>query len=104
MNSFSIHSDIRKFINSLLKEERDKVDTAIEMLEIEEYKIEMPFSRKIEKDLYELRIKSSKNIRIFYTFYQNNIALLHIISKKTQKLSLKDIKTAKNRLKWLKHQ
>ncbi len=104
MNSFSIHKDIDKFINSLSKEERDKVDTAIEMLEIKEYRIEMPFSRKIENDLYELRIKSSKNIRIFYTFHQDNIALLHIIGKKSQKLSLKDINTARNRLKWLQCQ
>lgn len=104
MNSFSIHKDIDKFINSLSKEEKDKVDTAIEMLEIKEYRVEMPFSRKIENDLYELRIKSSKNIRIFDTFYQNSIALLHIVEKKTQKLSLKDIKTAQNRLKWLRNQ
>jgi phage-related protein len=101
MNSFSIHKDIDKFINSLPKEERDKVDTAIEMLEMKEYRIEMPFSRKIEDDLYELRIKSSKNIRIFYTFYQDSIVLLHIISKKSQKLPLKDINTARNRLKEL---
>ncbi|MBN2094215.1 MAG: type II toxin-antitoxin system RelE/ParE family toxin [Candidatus Zambryskibacteria bacterium] len=103
MNSFSIHKNIDKFIDSLSREERDKVDYAIEMLEIKEYKIEMPFSRKIEKDLYELRIKSSKNIRIFYTFHENKIALLHIIGKKSQKLVLKDLNTARNRLKWLKH-
>ena len=101
MNSFYAHSDIIKFLNSLSKEERDKVDWAIEMLEIKEYRIEMPFSRKIENGLYELRIKSSKNIRIFYTFHANKIALLHIIGKKTQKLALKDIKTARNRLRQL---
>lgn len=104
MNSFSIHKDIDKFINSLSKEERDKVEWAVKMLEIKEYRIEMPFSRKIENNLYELRIKSSKNIRIFYTFHQNNIALLHIIGKKSQKLALKDIDTARNRLKWLQNQ
>ena len=79
MNSYTIHTDIDKFINSLSKEERNKVEWAIKMLEIKEYRIEMPFSRKIENDLYELRIKSSKNIRIFYTFYQDSIVLLHII-------------------------
>lgn len=103
MNSYTIHTDIDKYLDSVSKEERDKVDRAIEMLEMKEYRIEMPFSRKIENDLYELRIKSSKNIRIFYTFHQNNIVLLHIIGKKTQKLTLKDINTARNRLKWLKH-
>lgn len=101
MNSFSIHKDIDKFINSLSKEERDKVEWAVKMLEIKEYRIEMPFSRKIENDIYELRIKSSKNIRIFYTFYQDIIVLLHIISKKSQKLPLKDLNTARNRPKEL---
>jgi mRNA-degrading endonuclease RelE of RelBE toxin-antitoxin system len=73
MNSFSIHKDIRKFIKSLPKEESSKVVWAIKMLEIKEYKIEMPFSRKIENDLYELRIKSFKNIRLFYDIprYEN---------------------------------
>lgn len=101
MNSFYAHSDIRRFIKSLPEEESSKVVWAIKMLEIKEYRIEMPFSRKIENDLYELRIKSSKNIRLFYTFHQNNIVLLHIISKKSQKLSLKDINTARNRLRQL---
>jgi len=101
MKSFTIHTDINKFLDSLQKEERSKVDRAVEMLEIKEYRIEMPFSRKIEKDLYELRIKSEHNIRIFYTFYQNSIYLLHIISKKSQKLSKKDIDTARDRLNTL---
>ena len=101
MNSYAFHIDIRKFIDSLLKEERNKVEWAVKMLEIKEYRIEMPFSRKIENDLYELRIKSSKNIRIFYTFYQDSIVLLHIISKKSQKLPLRDVNTARNRLKEL---
>jgi phage-related protein len=103
MNSYSIHSDIRKFINSLPEEDRIKVGKTIEILEKKEYSLEMPHSKKIENDLYELRIKSSKNIRIFYTFHQNNIALLHIINKQSQKLSAKDLNTARNRLKWLKH-
>jgi len=103
MNSFYAHPDIRKFIISLPETESSKVDTAIEILEIKEYRIEMPFSRKIENNLYELRIKSYKNIRIFYTFHQNNIVLLHIVSKKRDKIAKKDLDTARNRLKCLQH-
>jgi|SRR3989344_3832468 len=103
MNSYSIHSDIRKFINSFPEEDRIKVGKTIEILEKKEYSLEMPHCKKIENDLYELRIKSSKNIRIFYTFHQNNIALLHIIKKQSQKILTKDLNTARNRLKWLKH-
>lgn len=92
------HKDIQMFINSLEKMVRSKVLSEIETLSIEEYNLNMPFSKKIDKDLYELRIISLQNIRIFYTFYNENIYLLLAINKKTQKLDLNDLKTAKQRL------
>ncbi len=104
MNSYTIHTDIDKFVDSLSQGDRIKIGKTIEVLENKEYSLEMPYSKKIEKNLYELRIKGSKNIRIFYTFYKDNIYLLHIINKQSQKLAPKDIKTARNRLKALRSQ
>ncbi len=92
------HPDIKTFLNSLQNEVRVKVYGVIELLAIREYHLTLPFSKKIEKDIYELRISSLQNIRIFYTFHNNQIVLLHIVNKKTQKLSLHDLSTARRRL------
>ncbi|MCR4334239.1 MAG: type II toxin-antitoxin system RelE/ParE family toxin [Patescibacteria group bacterium] len=101
MKVFYFHPDIKLFFNSLEDMVSAKVSSTIKLLSIEEYHLSMPYSKKIEKNLYELRISSFQNIRIFYTFYEDQIVLLHAINKKTQKLKLKDLSTTRNRLKLL---
>ncbi len=78
-----------------------RVNKAIGVLRIKTYHLSMPLSKKIEKDLFELRILGIENIRIFYTFYDNKVVLLHAILKKTQRLTLRDLSTARMRLKIL---
>lgn len=95
------HPDIEYYLESLEKKTKDKVSRTIHLLSRMGYRLSMPFSKKIEKNLYELRILTPENIRVFYTFYQDKIVLLHAIHKKTQKLILKDLNTARNRLKLL---
>lgn len=92
------HKDIESFRNSLEKVVRAKVNATIKLLSIKEYHLSMPYSRRIERDLYELRISSLQNIRIFYTFYNDDIVLLFAINKKTQKLNNNDLNTARQRL------
>ncbi|MHB0977898.1 MAG: type II toxin-antitoxin system RelE/ParE family toxin [Minisyncoccota bacterium] len=98
MNIFAVHPDIEKIIKSLDPETQGKVLKLIEVLSIESYHLGMPFSKKLEKDLYELRISSIQNVRVFYTFSSNSVVLLHIFTKKTQKLPANELKTARNRL------
>lgn len=98
MEVISIHTDIQKFIRTLDDKTTHQIIRIFELLEFQGYRLGMPYSKKIEKDLYELRIKSTKNIRIFYTFYNDKIYLLHIINKEKQKLLSSDISTAKRRL------
>jgi len=73
----------------------------IELLEIKEYHLRMPHSKKIERDIYELRILVNPSVRIFYTFHNGSIVLLHAIKKQRQKLAKKDTKTARARQKLL---
>ena len=63
-----------------------------------------PFSKHIEKGLWELRVKSGTDIlRIFYTFEQGRIIiLLHIFVKKKQKTPTKELEIARNRLNELR--
>ncbi len=92
------HPDIKDFFNTLEDKVSAKVSNTVQLLSMKEYHLSMPYSKKIEKDLYELRISSLQNIRVFYTFNKGQIVLLHAINKKTQKLELNDLKTARNRL------
>lgn len=62
----------------------------------------MPYSKKIEKNLYELRVVGERSIRIFYTFHENRAVLLHLVFKKSQKLLKKDLETARQRRDWLR--
>jgi phage-related protein len=96
-----IHEDINRFIQNLNDQSYAEVLRILELLEDKGHEIRMPYSKKIFQDIYELRITSVQNIRIFYTFCNNEIFLLHIINKKSQKLSKKDIGTAIHRQKCL---
>jgi len=58
----------------------------------------MPYSKKIGRNLYELRVVSTQNVRIFYTFYQGNIVLLYAVYKKTQRIDRKDLDVVQQRL------
>ena len=59
--------------------------------------ISMPYSRKLTKNLSELRTKGKNPIRIIYTIIENKYFLLHAFQKKTQKTPLKEIQIAEKR-------
>lgn len=58
-----------------------------------------PDVKKIDKNLYELRIRAKESIRIFYTKTDQGYLLLHAVKKKTQKIPKKELKIAIDRLK-----
>jgi len=63
-------------------------------------KLEYPDSKKITKNLFEIRIQIQNQFRCFYAYIsQNRIMILHIFIKKTQKTPKKEISTALKRLK-----
>ena len=95
------HPKVAKFVDKLSNEARVEVGRYVELLRLNTYHLEMPWSKKIANSLYELRILSPSSIRIVYTFYQGKIFLIHGFFKKSQRISLKDFRLAKNRLKKL---
>ena len=60
--------------------------------------LDMPYSKKISTNLYELRIRGQQEVRILYCFYQNQAIIVHAFIKKSQKTSLKEIQTALERI------
>lgn len=58
-----------------------------------------PYIKKLQANLYELRITGKIPVRIFYTMINNEYYLLHIFKKKTNKTPNKEIKIAVDRMK-----
>ncbi len=53
------------------------------------------------KNIYELRVLGGLSVRIFYTFYNDNIWVLHAFIKKSQKIPKKELEIVINRLSYL---
>ncbi len=64
----------------------------------------MPHTKTVKEGLFELRIKSKEGIaRVFYcTVINKRICMLHIFTKKSQKIPKKELKLAMSRLKEVK--
>lgn len=96
-------SPVEDGIDKLSIPDQAKVYAYIQMLEQEGYRLGTPFVKTIEGKLKELRIPVSPGqYRIFYLFYSGeDFYLLHGFLKKTQKTPLKEIDTAKKRMKYI---
>lgn len=97
-NLFFVKDDIYKFLLSQDEITVSKIISSLEMLKEFGEKLRPPKSKKIMKNVYELRILSNISVRIFYTFYMNDIWILHSFIKKSQKIPLKEIGVIVSRL------
>ncbi|MDP4009586.1 MAG: type II toxin-antitoxin system RelE/ParE family toxin [Candidatus Shapirobacteria bacterium] len=101
METFFINPDLREYIYSLDKATLSKFIRLSDLLETYGEKLGMPYSKKIQKNLYELRIHGQREIRVFYCFYRDKTVFVHAIIKKSRKTPTQDIKTAMIRIKQL---
>jgi len=91
--------EIKRYIFSLEYNMPQRVFRVINLLEKFGNNLLMPYSRSLGKGLFELRIKGNKEIRIFYCFYKQQAVLLHIFTKKTKNIPIKELNIAKLRMK-----
>ncbi len=96
-----LKDDIQTFLFSFDDITVSKVINSLELLDELGEQIKPPRSKKITKNIYELRIISNLSVRIFYAFHKENIWILHAFIKKTQKMPKKELKTVVSRLKYL---
>lgn len=89
---------VEKFVASLEKVTHAKVMRMAELLETFGHDMGMPHSKKIEADLFELRVRGRQEVRIFYTFWRGTAVLLHAFVKKSQRTPYKELRQAKKRL------
>jgi len=80
-----------------------KFEGLIEMLKTDG-RLEYPNGKKINKNLFEIRVKLDGVYRGFYAYLINNIVLiLHFFKKKSQKTPSKDILVSERRLRDYEH-
>jgi phage-related protein len=84
---------------NLDKGERSKTSKLIKMLEKYGRHLGPPHSKKIEGDLFELRMIGRIKVRIFYAFRAEEALILHAFIKKTQKLPRQEIDMALRKLR-----
>ena len=89
-----IEGSVEKLIASLEKPTIAKVLRTIDLLEKFGHRLGMPHSKKVKKDLFELRIRGKQEIRIFYGFHKKQIILVHAFIKKSQKTPQRELKAA----------
>lgn len=88
---------IEEFIKSLPLEEQARVSAGLSYLQQVGNQTREPLSKSLSDGLFELRVKAQ---RIFFCFRPGRtILLLHAFSKKTRKTPLRELQTARQRLK-----
>jgi len=90
------------FLSSLTEKEVAKAIRTIELLEEFGNNLGMPHSKHMSDGLLELRVRGTREIRIFYCFHRKQAVLLHACIKKTQKTLEKELnvaRTAKDNLR-----
>jgi len=90
---------VHKFISKLSIKDRSRLKLSISFLENYGPDLRAPVSKKISKNLFELRIKGQNSYRIFYSRIKQIFILIHIFKKKSQKIPSREINTALDRLK-----
>jgi phage-related protein len=96
-----VRDDIQDFLMSFDGATVNKISKSLELLDELGLHLGPPHTKKIQKDLYELRILSVHSMRIFYTFRSDTLYILHAFVKKTQKTPRQEISTALGRLRYL---
>jgi len=96
--SFGSSKPIDEFISTLTTDTKAKIFKSLDLLENYGPMIGMPHVKKIEKLLFELRIRGKEEIRLFFICSKQKIYFLHIFKKKTQKIPLKELNLARKRL------
>ena len=92
---------VRDWLRALEKADRRSIGEAVKTVQYG-WPIGMPEVRKLERDLWEVRIRLSDRVaRVAFTVQDNVMVLLHGFIKKSQKTPAADLSVARKRLKQL---
>lgn len=90
--------EFKKFLSKLDNNSKARLTRDIDFLKENGSNLKMPFAKKINKQLWELRTSGKQRVRIIYSIKGNQIYIIHWFIKKTQKIPVKELNTAIKRL------
>lgn len=102
MNVSFFDTRVKKFVNELDEQTYAKTLRTIEYLERFGNQLGMPDSKKVGRNLYELRIFGRIAVRLFYTFHSGQAIVLHGYLKKTTKIPAREFEIAERKLQALR--
>lgn len=86
---------VREFIDKQPDEVQAEYVKIVEILEAEGRLIE-PFGKKLDRDLFEIRVRRGNQIRVLYFYFAEDMVIgVHGFVKKTQKTPPNEIKQAR---------
>lgn len=94
--NISLDDRVKKFLKSLSEEDEGRVTGYIDLFNKNGFRMTGKYLKKIENNLWELR---PGNIRVLFGLVDIDAVVVNIFKKKTQKIPIKEIKTARRRLK-----
>ena len=91
-------SPVEEFLDGLTDRQRAKALDALDILEGAGYRLGPPWLKKVEANLWELRVQAHKAwLRLFFCQDGARFVILHGLKKKTDKLPQRDLETARQR-------
>ena len=92
-------NEFEEFYNSLPTKDRNKLRATIDMIEKAGIQpaIQLEWVKKLNSEIYEIRLKISSNIQraLYFHIKNNQYIITHGFTKKTQKTPIKEIIRAK---------
>jgi phage-related protein len=93
---------VREFILAQPDESQAEYLNIVERLENDGRLVE-PYAKKLEADLFEIRVRRGRQLRVFYFYHQDDLVFgVHAFVKKTQKTPKHEIKKAKKVIQLIK--
>lgn len=93
-----IFKEVDAFIETLEKPTRSKWLRQLTLLEQYGQQLGMPHVKHMSSGMRELRVRGSQEIRAFFIFRDDQVIIVHVFIKKTQKTPQKEIATAQKRI------
>ncbi|OGH17742.1 MAG: hypothetical protein A2868_00160 [Candidatus Levybacteria bacterium RIFCSPHIGHO2_01_FULL_40_15b] len=87
---------VKKTLESLSSTERGRIQGYIDLFVKNKFLLRGKYLKKLKNSLWELR---PGNIRVLFGIVDQNMAIVNIFKKKTQKTPKQEIKIAENRLR-----
>jgi len=91
-------SPVVEFLSKLTDRQRAQALDALALLEQFGFDLEDPWLKKIDADLWELRVRADRvRLRFLFSRQGEECVVLHALKKKTDRLPANELKTARQR-------